>query len=229
MLVTLEEKLRTLVEARDYAALQDCLDGLSHSKFRAAGSLLGQHIAPQLEAGAFWPLFGALVAWQPKAFLVTMLKAFLQGMREGRLTLTDEGFSEEAVRLRVNEIDRRKVVETLLPALDEVQLIRLLFIRMGYVAMDTWIPFLLKDMRLPTAFLLLQALHYVEHDRALLHRVANHLVGLHVPLSFNMASLMCVCFDLHDVRGTFSLRLQPYQLSRLEHSYELFCSVMSMK
>lgn len=229
MLITLEEKLSALVDSRDYEGLKNCLDGLSHSKFRAAGNLLSQRIAPHLPPLHFWPLFGELVSWQPKAFLVTMLKSFLLGMKAGGLSLTDEGFVPVAARLKTNDIDRRKVVETLLPELEDVRLIRLLFARMGYVGMNTWIPFLLRDMRLPTAFLLLQALHYVEHDRTLLHRVANHLVELREPIAYNMASLMCICFDLHDVRGTFSLRLQPYQLSGLETSYEHFSSVMSMK
>ena len=45
-------------------------------------------------------------------------------------------------------------------------------------------------------------------------------------LSFNLASVAKVYFDLPQVKGTFSLKLDPYQLGRLEMSYASFRRVM---
>ena len=41
------------------------------------------------------------------------------------------------------------------------------------------------------------------------------------------ASIVKVAFGLDELSGTFSLRLQPYQISRLEQSYEAFCQSMA--
>lgn len=43
-----------------------------------------------------------------------------------------------------------------------------------------------------------------------------------------MASLIREYFGLDEVKGTFSLRLRPYQLSHIETSYESFLDIMRM-
>jgi hypothetical protein len=45
-------------------------------------------------------------------------------------------------------------------------------------------------------------------------------------LSFNLASLMKEYFGLEEMKGTFSLRLKPFELARLETSYRAFCDKM---
>jgi hypothetical protein len=45
--------------------------------------------------------------------------------------------------------------------------------------------------------------------------------------SFNLASLLRLSFGLEEVRGTFSLSLEPYQLSRVEQNYDAFVQVMT--
>jgi hypothetical protein len=45
-------------------------------------------------------------------------------------------------------------------------------------------------------------------------------------LSFNVASVFKIYFGLDSIRGTFSLQLAPYELSRLEQSYEAFAKVV---
>jgi hypothetical protein len=42
-------------------------------------------------------------------------------------------------------------------------------------------------------------------------------------LSFNLASLIKAYFGLDELKGTFSLRLKPYELARIESSYKAFC------
>ena len=41
-------------------------------------------------------------------------------------------------------------------------------------------------------------------------------------LAFNMASILAAYFGLGQLPGTFSLTLSPYELSRLDASYEPF-------
>ena len=229
MLTSLESRLRLLIAGQEYRALKETLDTLSHSRFRMAGQIIGQQIAPQLRKDAFWDLFRVLTSWQPKAFLVTMAKSAATGIAEGRLSVDDEGFGQECERLRENDKDRYKMVMTLLPVLTAPEDIRRLLVGLGYTEMHTWIALLLADLRLPTAYLLLQALHYVENDRTMLLRVAVRLKTQGDWLSFNMASLMRTMFGLEELGGTYSLQLDAYQLSGIEQSYEVFCKVLSMR
>ena len=82
------------------------------------------------------------------------------------------------------------------------------------------------------AFVLLRSLRFEEHDREYLTSVCRQLVRRAATLShsanrtdslgFNLASLFRTYFDLPDIRGTFSLTIQPYELSRLDTDFEVF-------
>ena len=40
-------------------------------------------------------------------------------------------------------------------------------------------------------------------------------------------NLTVIVFDLPDLRGTFSLALESYELSRLDTDYETFCRIIT--
>lgn len=218
----LSDRLRRFVELKDYEGLTACLSRLSHSQFRVAGQILGGQICDGLSADAFWELFDALWTYNSKAFLVTMLKAFTKGMQEQRLSLADDGFRLMADKLSASRVEVQKTLRTLLPTLSSPDDVQLLFNCLGLLEMSAWIPFLLNAFHTATAFVLLRALHYVEADRALLLRVGTHLVSRGDGLSFNVASIIKAVYGLDELRGTFSLRLQPFQLARTEASFEAF-------
>ena len=46
-------------------------------------------------------------------------------------------------------------------------------------------------------------------------------------MSFNLASLMKTYFALNELKGTFSLSLKPFELARIESSFEAFRNAMS--
>ena len=80
---------------------------------------------------------------------------------------------------------------------------------------------------LTAAFVLLRALRYEEADRELLLRVARFLLRRGDALSFNVASLMRLSFGLDELRGTFSLQLQPWQLDKMEQDWAYFSRQMN--
>ena len=87
--------------------------------------------------------------------------------------------------------------------------------------------FLLRTAGLVAAFVLLRTLRFEEHDRAYLVSVCRQVMKRGDNLSFNLASLLRAYFDLTEVRGTFSLTLQPFELSRLDTDFEVFSRVMT--
>lgn len=220
--------LRTLAE--DPESLLRYLGGLSNAQFRRASAELGERILTEVDTDCFWSVFRALMLHDRRAYLGTLLKALSARLTsaprsvgnggEASGILWDGTFAELCTEM--TETDRRKVLFAILPLMpspaDAERLLRLC----GLHESSTWIPFLLQVRTAPCAFLLLKALRYVEHDRALLIRTCHFLMKAGDALSFNLAALLRTYFALEEVRGTFSLSLKPYQLARIEQSYDAF-------
>lgn len=195
------------------------LDGLTHSAFRTAGYLLGEQVLPQLDSSEFWEVLSLLIDYNSKAFLVTGMKAAANRVGEFRLPQAERLWA----RLSSNETDASKTLLTLLPKVkDDIELARHLLNVMTAENAEKRIAILLRIETPEAAFLLLKSLRLVEHDRSLLVRTTCFLIKRGDALSFNLASLFKSFFGLDEVRGTFSLSLQPYELDRLENHYETF-------
>ena len=231
-------RLRSLVDGRQWLAIPDYLDGLSHAQFRTAGYMLGEKYMPSLDAEDFWTLAKVLVDYNAKAFLVTVLKSWtasaLSRKSDPSSTLSPKSQTPETISLkcetsaaffaslRGREEDQRKTMQTLLPVLKDVTTVEWLEQTMGIVEARKRVAFYLNSTTVVTGFLLLQALHQLEEDRSLLIRTTHYLIKRGDGFSFNLASLFCVFFGLEEVKGTFSLRIQPYELARLSTDFEAF-------
>ena len=86
--------------------------------------------------------------------------------------------------------------------------------------------FLLRSEGMACYYLLFKVMRQLEHDKELLVRCCVYLMKKGDALSFNLASVCKIYFDLSQVKGTFSLQLNPYQLGLLELSYASFSKVM---
>ena len=218
-------KLQVLVTSRDVEGLFAYLTSLSNAEFRTAGYLLGEQIMSHVDKETFWIFLNELVFYNSKAFLVTLLKSLSQRLNAD-LSLSDTGFQEFCHSIAPNSLDVQKTLLHLIPIQHEVAQIKYLFRILGIDQPSDWIPYLLKNSNMPCSFLLFNSLRYVEHDRPYLIRLTNFLIKKGNGLSFNLASLVKSYFGLTEVKGTFSLNLKPYELSRIELSYEAFCDAM---
>ena len=174
---------------------------------------------PALEKEDFWSLLTLLYNYNAKAFLVTCMKAAAQRVGE-----FGDAEAERVWRLlSENEIDAQKALLTLLPVMKEdvEQAQHMLNVMIGNRA-EKLINILLRVDTPAAAFLLLRAMRQVEHDHDLLVRATYYLIKRGDALSFNLASLFKAYFGLDEVRGTFSLRIEPFELARLETNYEAF-------
>ncbi len=214
--------LRTLTATPE--ALLSYLQGLSNSQFRHASKELGERILVDIAPECFWAVFKTLFLADRKAYLGTLLKALTTRVQQSTESLWSEVFI--ALCHELTDTDRRKVLQALLPLLPSPQQAERLLLQCGLTESSTWIPHLLQVKTPPCAFLLLKALRYIEHDRALLIRTCYFLIKTGDPFFFNFASLMRTSFALEEVRGTFSLSLQPYEISRLEQNYDAFLAAM---
>lgn len=222
--VQIDRRVRPAVCQEDFDELLELLDSFSNSQFRTAVYMLGEKYALELSADGFWRLFSVLLQRDSKAFLIVMLKALVQRMEKGEASIQDEGFKNLCHIM--NEVDRQKTLQFLLPYLKDEEQVRYLF-RCFSMEANEWIPYLIKVNTLPCAFVLFSSLRYIEHERDYLVRIAYYLMKRGDGLSFNLASLMKAYFGLEELKGTFSLQLKPFELARLETSYKAFCDRMA--
>lgn len=219
-------RLQTLVGGRDWQGLTAYLGGLSHAHFRTAGYMLGERIMPALPEAEAWEMASVLIEFNDRAFLVTLMKAVAEGLRSDRLHLRTSGCRTLLAQLRPNPINVQKALAILLPVTDRLEDVQWLMNKLEMEEAESRIALLIRIPTLPCSFVLFHTLKYVEHQRSLLIRATVFLMKRGDGLSFNLASLIRTYYDLEEVKGTFSLHLEPYKLARIENSYEAFCEAM---
>lgn len=219
---TIELHLLPLLQKEDAEGLVRLLDSFSRSEQRTAGYMLGERLLLDCPTDLYWKMTAALVRYDSRAYLITLMKTFLLRLGRGTAGLSDEPFVRLAATF--NDIERQKVALLLLPALDSPMQVEELFLALGIAKGREQMVYLVRIDTLPCLYLLLCSLRYIEHDRAEVLKVARQLMKRGTGASFNLASIIKVAFGLDELTGTFSLRLQPYQIARLEQSYDAFCS-----
>lgn len=218
---TLEGKLLPVVQAGDAEGLVALLESFSRSEQRTAGYMLGERLLLDCSADLYWLMTEALVRHESKAYLMTLMKTFLVRLKHGTAGLSDKPFARLASGF--NDVERQKVALLVLPELDQPKQVEQFFQILRIEKGREQMVYLVRVDTLPCLFLLLRSLRYIEHDRAEVLKVARQLMKRGTGGSFNLASIIKVAFGLEELTGTFSLRLQPYQIARLEQSYEAFC------
>lgn len=218
---TIEQHLLQPLKDADSEGLVRLLSSFSRSEQRTAGYILGERLLLDCPAELYWQMTEALVCYDSKAYLITLMKTFLLRLSRGTASLSDVPFGRLAAGF--NEVERQKVALLLLPELEQPKQVEQLFQLLGLAKGREQLVYLIRVDTLPCLFLLLRSLRYIEHDRAEVLKVARQLMKRGSGSSFNLASIVKVAFGLDELSGTFSLRLQPYQIARLEQSYEAFC------
>lgn len=218
---TIEQHLLQPLKDADSEGLVRLLSSFSRSEQRTAGYMLGERLLLDCPAELYWQMTEALVCYDSKAYLITLMKTFLLRLTQGTASLSDVPFGRLAAGF--NEVERQKVALLLLPELEQPKQVEQLFQLLGLAKGREQLVYLVRFDTLPCLFLLLRSLRYIEHDRAEVLKVARQLMKRGSGSSFNLASIVKVAFGLDELSGTFSLRLQPYQIARLEQSYEAFC------
>lgn len=218
---TIEQHLLQPLKDADSDGLVRLLSSFSRSEQRTAGYMLGERLLLDCPAELYWQMTEALVRYDSKAYLITLMKTFLLRLSRGTASLSDVPFGRLAAGF--NEVERQKVALLLLPEFEQPKQVEQLFQLLGLAKGREQLVYLVRVDTLPCLFLLLRSLRYVEHDRAEVLKVARQLMKRGSGSSFNLASIVKVAFGLDELSGTFSLRLQPYQIARLEQSYEAFC------
>ena len=215
------QKLNALAAADDADGLRDYLLSLSASTFRTAGSMLADEVLPAHSAH-FWHLFSVIVPAHAKAFLGPFLKVAVALYKSEKLALDEEVLT--AYSLVCSHIDKAKLLQALLPCLRTEREVFFLFDNFCDNE-DFGFALLIKSGTMPCYYTLFNALkcseeHHIKQCAAMLMKKGDSR-------SFNLACILKQYFGLADISGQFSLRIQDYELSRLDQGYDYFVKMMN--
>lgn len=225
----LASRMAPLFEAGNGDATDAFLRTLSNAEFRRAGYMAAHYVLPALDEDCYWQVFLHLLAADARAWLGTLLIAARERVRQGcPFSLAHPGFRAVAGYLNDNDrtVDKDKMLHSLLPLLQTADEMTFLFDVLKIDQPRRHLDYLLRCSSLPAYYLLFQVFRRFEHDKDLLTRCCAFLMKKGDSLSFNLASVSKAYFDLPRLCGTFSLRLQPYELSGLEGTYDAFVKIL---
>lgn len=229
----LKAQLAVFIRAGRAEALRDYLLSLRNADFRLAGAVLAEKtlwdaVNVEKADADFWTFATVLIKANSRAFLGTMLKA--AAVLEQ--TMPTAAFAQACT----TPIDCRKALEALLPfasTAEDVSLLLQMFQAQDQPAAASGASIPMKESLLfrvgtsPAYFVLFNLLKQHEDDAAYLRRFGVELIRKGDKRSFNLACIIKEYFDLPELPGTFSLSLQPYELSRLETNYDSFLSILN--
>lgn len=221
-------RLSPFIEVRNAQGLCDYLQSLSNADFRAASVAMGKaETWKELSQSEFWHFFATLATTNARAFLGTMLKAVTQRHRRQPLSWDDEALVGFLLH-HATAIDKRKVVEALLPLMQQPEEAMPLLERTDWQT-ETLVGRAMLCFRIATPttyYLLFHLLREVEDDRPLIRRFAVELIRKNEPMAYNLACMLRDYFALDELPGTFALNLPPYELSRLDQGFEAFAKIL---
>lgn len=201
---------------------------LSNSEFRTACNMMAENVLMGMTESDYWACFRVLFMDNPKAWLVTLLKAALKRYRMDSLHFETQAFEEICVWIHREErkIDERKMLQNILSELrtpEEIENILSLL----QLTDEQCVRYLIEHSSTQCYYVLFQKMRRMDSHQDRLSFYCAELLRKGDDKSFNLVSIVKNYFDLPAVKGIFSLKINPYELSRLDSSYELFCQMIN--
>ena len=226
----INSRLQSLAKAADWQAMLAYLHSLSNASFRTASYILAERILPQMEGDDYWSCFCQVALTDRKAFLMTFLKAAKDKYLSGTLCFNDKRFLDfgRSTAAEAVSLDRQKTLRTVLPILRssaEVAAVLDAFCGRNYERQLGYL--VTADESMPCYLTMFQTMRRMDYDTPLLTKSLALVLKRSTPLAFNFVSVMRCYFGIEQLRGQFSLTLQPYELSRMESGYDGFTSIMT--
>lgn len=221
----LRSKLLAKINTNSPTELLATLSGLSVSELRTANYLLSEELLQGLSSEQYWNFFAVIVTSNSKGYLGTFLKAAVQLYMQNQLEFSSDILLEFAEKATV--IDKRKFLETLLPVVKNTDEVHLLITSLCKDQFHTAVSFLLNAATPYAYYELFCLLRETEPNEQVLLRYIIQLIKRGDAVSFNMARVLTCYFDVKEVPGIFSLRLQNYELGRLEEGPAYFLKVLN--
>lgn len=222
--------LQVLANEGDWHKMAAYLEALTNSAFRAASDILADSVLPQLAAEDFWECFNVIALSDTKAYLMTFMKAAVVKYTMGTLDFNNKRFVAFALSTRGLEtsLDRQKTLKKLLPVLTTHAQIEGVLDAFCESDIDMKLKYLIQaDESKPGYYAIFKLLRMLDSPADVTKNYLLHILRRSTPMAFNFVSMMRDYFGIESLNAQYSLRLQPYELSRLETSYDEFVKSLS--
>ncbi|MBQ0089630.1 MAG: hypothetical protein KBT27_09915 [Prevotellaceae bacterium] len=232
----INSQLQTYIKLHDWQSLLNYLQKLSGTQFRSASAILPMCLS-QLDNDSYWDCFLTIVPTNTKAYLMTFLKATLDNYNKGIFTYCNPYMKRIALWMQENgsTIDIGKTLNYIFPLIKTPTELNLMseYFKLG----KSFVTLLVKTRTMPAYYCLfryfqqkdLQAEQIRHYCMIILKQNSENRINdaENNRKAYNFVSMVKHYFDIKDLNNTFSLQLQPYELSLLDKSYDNFCKVLN--
>lgn len=222
----IKDRLLHIIGLRAWDQLSPALDRMSNAERRLAQTLVRTDILPTLDNETFWATYLHLIIYKPQAFLACIV-AIEKLAAQDRIRFDSEAARQLPARLAPAQ--RQKLLNMAIPVLHTVEQINGLF---GLLQTDNErdrLAALIRTTSPLAYYLVLRTLLHAPQGSGLALQCYRYILRKDDTLSHNMACILQAAFALTGETGQASLRLEPYELSRIENSFEHFRYVIEGK
>lgn len=218
-----------LIMNGDWEGLNSLLNRLTNSEFRKAEAMIRTQVLPSLTNNQFWDAYLHLIIYKRQAFLSGIL-AIGRLARHDELSLDYDSAHQTAQWLCHNAPDSTiKLLRMAIPLL------------LNHRQIDEFLSVFHEDNTLAVLQVLMtedthhayyamfNLLKHHADDHELVKQTCLGLIKKNTDLSFNMASIVRSYFGINDIRSTFSLQIEPFELNYIDKSYDNFIHVLQGK
>ena len=220
------EHIATAIRQRNWEQLKLLLNRLSKSEFRKVEQDVREDILPALSNGLFWEAYLHLILYRPQAFLTGILA--IRALME-RTELDFNCSEAHDVAKALDEQQKLKIANMTLPLLTNERQMGQLFRWLSFDDERNQIAALIRVHSPLSYFMLFKTLKMLDEGRELALRCCRLIARKQDDLSYNMVSILRAYFGLHEVGMQLSLRIEPYELSYLDTSFETFMYALEGK
>ena len=221
--------IQALIEAKDWNGLENMFAKMSNADFRRTEALVRTSVMPALSNDDFWEAYLHLLMYRRQSFL-PCISSVRELARSGQVDFDCPKAKELALWMRqMSPESEAKVVRMAVPLLATAGQILSLFRLMDFTDERNCAAVLVKESSAHAYYALFEVLKRVPDNRQLLRAVCLAIMKKCDDLSFNMASILKIYFGMDDIKSSFSLSVEPYELSYIDRSYENFLRVLHGK
>ncbi len=219
----------SLISRQDWDGLYEAFGKMSNSEFRRIETQIREHVLPTLQNDTFWDAYLHLIMFRKQSFLSGIL-AISHLIRTKNIQFQCDEARKVACWLKENSPESIiKVLRMAVPLLDTYEMTEELFTTFKTDSLLQGASILVAENSSHAYYVLFNMLKAHADDHESIKQVCLGLIRKNTDLSFNMASILRCYFDIKDIKSTFSLDIQPYELSYIDKSYENFNHVLQGK
>ncbi|MCQ2113151.1 MAG: hypothetical protein MJY95_07405 [Bacteroidaceae bacterium] len=223
------QTIKQLIVAGDWGGLDKSLSRLSNSEYRRMEPIVNSMVLSTLGNDDFWKAYLHLLMFRRQSFLTGIL-SIKHLAKDGSLDFRSEDARNVADWLRENSPESMvKVARMALPILFTWQQIEDLLCFAGIEDEQASIDLLVKESSPHAYYVLFGILRRACDNQQLVRNCLIQIMKKNDDLSFNMASIVRSYFGIDDIRSTFSLQIEPFELNYLDKSYDNFIHVLQGK